>query len=77
MRVIPRSHRSSCCLIVSKATSHIEDKLPPSPINKRLLNTYAKLRRILPVQTIVVIKPGGEDSLILWSGREEKRLERP
>ena len=41
MREIPRIHRSSRTLLTLNVTSHIEDKIPPSP--RRLLNTeYAR-----------------------------------
>ena len=52
---IPRSHRSSCFLIVVKVTWHAEDLIPPSP--RMLLNRNAKLRRITPVRYIVLINP--------------------
>ena len=55
MPEIPCSHRSACCLIVLKATWHIEDQIPPSP--RRLLNTDAKLLRIAPVRYIVLRNP--------------------
>ena len=55
MYEIPRSYRSSRCLIVFKATWHVDDKLLPSP--RRLLNTDIKLLRIAPVRYIVFINP--------------------